>query len=113
MVETLGEYLKRIRKDNRLTLREVEDKTKISNAYLSQVENGKIAKPSPSVLYKLAECYGIAYEVLMKSAGYPVISSHGKTVVSRRPTSLEKITEEEEKELLEYLEFLRNRRLRK
>lgn len=111
MNETLGEHLKRIRKEKRLTLRAVEEKTKISNAYLSQIENGKITKPSPSVLYKLANCYGISYEELMKLAGYPVVSLAEKSISARLPR-LGKITKEEEEELLAYLEFLRNRRLR-
>ncbi len=111
MNETLGEHLKRIRVEKRLTLRAVEEKTMISNAYLSQIENGRITKPSPSVLYKLANCYGTSYEELMKLAGYPVVSSREKSIAARSP-SLEKITKEEEKELLAYLEFLRNRRLR-
>lgn len=37
---------KNIRKAMGLTLRQVEEKTGLSNAYLSQLENGKIKKPS-------------------------------------------------------------------
>ncbi|HIE13662.1 TPA: XRE family transcriptional regulator, partial [Candidatus Bathyarchaeota archaeon] len=72
MNERLGRYLKKVRKERKLTLRNVEEKTGISNAYLSQVENGKIVKPSPSILYKLAECYNVSYEYLMRLAGYPL-----------------------------------------
>ncbi len=45
---TLGEYLGSIRTDRKLTLRAVEEATnkEVSNAYLSQIENGKIQKPS-------------------------------------------------------------------
>jgi transcriptional regulator with XRE-family HTH domain len=110
MQETLGEYLRRVRKERKLTLRGLEEKTGISNAYLSQIENGKIFKPSPSVLHKLAGFYGISYENLMKIAGYPMASRNQKTVLFRSSAGLEEITEEEEKELLEYLRFLRTRR---
>ena len=41
-----GEFLKSARKAKRLTLREVEQKTGISNAYLSQLESGKVKQPS-------------------------------------------------------------------
>lgn len=46
---TLGQYLASIRADRKLTLRDVEDQTKreVSNAYLSQIETGKIQQPSP------------------------------------------------------------------
>ena len=69
---TLGQYLASIRADRRLTLRQVEEATnkEVSNAYLSQIENDKIRKPSPNVLHALAEIYGISYEQLMDMAGY-------------------------------------------
>ena len=40
-----------------LTLRQVEEKTGISNAYLSQLENGKIKKPSYDTIQKLNAVY--------------------------------------------------------
>lgn len=41
-----------------MTLRQVEELTGISNAYLSQLENGKIKKPSFDVVEKLNKLYG-------------------------------------------------------
>ncbi|MHC4933777.1 MAG: helix-turn-helix domain-containing protein, partial [Planctomycetota bacterium] len=48
----LGTLLADLRMAKGLSLREVEEATgkAVSNAYLSQLENGKIKKPSPSVL---------------------------------------------------------------
>jgi transcriptional regulator with XRE-family HTH domain len=37
---------------------------------LSQLENGKIRKPSPNVLHGLANVYAVPYETLMEKAGY-------------------------------------------
>src|SRR5689334_12893937 len=76
---TLGEYLAAIRADRKLTLREVEDATqkKVSNAYLSQVENDKIQKPSPNVLFALSEVYAISYAGLMQRAGYITTTKKG------------------------------------
>lgn len=42
-----------------LTLREVEIATGVSNAYLSQIETGKIKKPSFDVVCKLCDIYKI------------------------------------------------------
>lgn len=53
-----------------LSLREVQDKTGISNAYLSQLESGKIKTPSPKILEGLADFYGVSYWKLMKAVGY-------------------------------------------
>ncbi len=66
----LGDYLKKVRKAKKFTLRQVQDETGIANAHLSQLENGKIGKPSQSLLQTLAEYYSIDFNVLLKKAGY-------------------------------------------
>lgn len=66
----LGSELRRLRETNKESLRQVEKVTKISNAYLSQLEGGKVLKPSPNILHKLAEHYGASYKKLMELAGY-------------------------------------------
>jgi len=47
---TLGDELRSIRAGRGLTLRAVEQATGISNAYLSQLETGKIDRPKPELL---------------------------------------------------------------
>jgi len=109
---SLGEYLRMLRVRDRHTLRAVEEATRISNAYLSQLENEKIAKPSPHILHALAEFYGVAYEVLMEKAGY---ITRGSGESNARPrsgrlaaSSLGELTREEEEQLLKYLAFIRS-----
>src|SRR5437867_2497795 len=104
-METVGEVLRRRREELGVTLREVEDKIAISNAYLSQLENGKISRPSPSVLRKLADFYKVSYARLMELAGHPAITQERKAVFFRTSTGLQEITKDEEKELVEYLRF--------
>jgi transcriptional regulator with XRE-family HTH domain len=112
--ETLGEILRRRREELGLTLREVEHKTGVSNAYLSQVENNKITRPSPSFLRDLAIAYRLSYARLMQLAGHPVVTGRGSdAVLFRTSRRLEELTEEEEEALFEYLRFLRMRRLKK
>jgi transcriptional regulator with XRE-family HTH domain len=112
--EALGLYLKSARTALAMSLRDVEDATdkQVSNAYLSQLENGKIAKPSPHILHALSGTYHIAYEKLMERAGYlpaaPVAASraatkHGKIAAC----SIEHLTPTEEKALRNYLDFWR------
>ena len=108
----LGSLLADLRTAKGLSLREVEEATgkAVSNAYLSQLENGKIKKPSPNVLHSLAGVYAVPYEALMEKAGYLLPSENG----SRRRTRLaafaiDDLTAEEEEELLKYLAFLRSR----
>lgn len=49
--------IKQLRKTKRLTLRQVETGTGISNAYLSQLENGVIKNPSYTVVKTLLDFY--------------------------------------------------------
>lgn len=106
--DRLGEMLSSARRERQLTLRAVEATAGISNAYLSQLEGGKIKEPSPTVLFRLAELLGLSYADLLAAAGYPV---PGRT--TSEPTGLAArfgaTTTQEENALAEYLQFLRSR----
>lgn len=113
--QSLGAYLKSLRTGTGMTLRDIEEATEraVSNAYLSQLENGKISKPSPNVLHALAAVYGVSYGKLMERAGYvsPVAdreqgARHGQAATY----AVENLTREEEKALLDYLAFYRTQR---
>lgn len=60
-----------------LTLRDVERATKgrVSNAYLSQIENGKIGNPSLGVAIEIAATYGIPVETLIEWLGQKPIAT--------------------------------------
>jgi transcriptional regulator with XRE-family HTH domain len=111
----LGPYLKKARQDQQLTLRDVEERTEgeVSNAYLSQLESGKITKPSPHILYALSAALSVTYETLMERAGYIVPAAtrnegqkHGRAAT----LSIDNLTKEEEGELLDYLSYIRSKR---
>lgn len=112
--EKLGDYLKKSRGLTGLSLRKVEAQTQISNGYLSQIESNTVDRPSPNVLFKLSEVYGIDYSDLMKRAGHHVPS----TAEGSRPAmlagiplrALEELTETEAAELRNYLAFIRQKR---
>jgi len=110
----LGVFLADLRTAKGFSLREVEEATDkaISNAYLSQLEKGKIQKPSPTMLHSLAEVYAVPYEALMEKAGY-LMPPKGKGAGRRRRLAafaIDDLTVEEEEELLKYLAFLRSRK---
>jgi len=67
---SLARELRRLRELKECSLRDVEEATGISNAYVSQLERGEATGPSPHKLYKLAEFYDTSYEALMRTAGY-------------------------------------------
>ena len=72
--ESFGQYLRNLRKQAGLTLKELGKSTDLSYSYLSQLERGErggVKKtPSPEILQKIARPLGISYEELMIKAGY-------------------------------------------
>ena len=68
--ERLARELRRLRELKECSLRDVEEATGISNAYVSQLERGEATGPSPHKLYRLAEFYDTSYEALMRAAEY-------------------------------------------
>jgi len=113
---TLGRYLASIREDRDLSQRDVEKATSkvVSNAYLSQIENGHIKKPNPNILHALSELYAISYEDLMERAGYivPTRSRSGSEQRHGRVATFagHNLTDEEEAELVQFLGYLRSRK---
>lgn len=67
----LGQFLKTTREERGFTLRDVERITdgRVSNPLLSQIETGKIAKPSGAVLWMLSAAYAIDGGDLLRRAG--------------------------------------------
>lgn len=111
----LGALIKKARQDVSMSLRDVEEATnkEISNGYLSQLESGKITKPSPHILYALSTALSIDYEVLMQRAGYILPNSqradgakHGRAATF----AIDNLSADEESQLLEYLTFLRTKK---
>lgn len=110
-----GPFIKKARLDRNMSLRDVEEATgkEVSNAYLSQLEGGKITKPSPHILYALSSALGVAYESLMERAGYIVPTGdraegakHGRAATF----SIDNLSAEEETALLDYLNYIRTKR---
>lgn len=114
---TLSAYLRALRASKTWTLREVEEATggEVSNAYLSQLERGKISKPSPSTLHSLARAYGVSYEELMVKAGYlqrrQEGGREGRHGAAATHAPFGDLTDEEEQALLAYLAVYRNPKL--
>ncbi len=111
-METLGKKLKSTRENVSLTLREVEISTGISNAYLSQLENDKIRKPSASILYKLASVYKIELNELLIAAGI-IEKSKDQEIAKKSLLEKEiafykdKLSDEEEKQVVDFIKYLR------
>jgi transcriptional regulator with XRE-family HTH domain len=111
---TLGETLKRARTEKGMSLRDVEKATngKVSNGYLSLLENGEVKQPSPLYLHELARVYGIGYAELMMHAGYVAPEAVGSAGSGSGLafSGAEDLTTEERRQVQNFIGFVRSQR---
>jgi len=67
---SFSEYLKSLREKQRMSLRDAERESGVSNAYIAQIERGDRPAPSPEILRKLAIAYKVTVRELLEKAGY-------------------------------------------
>jgi transcriptional regulator with XRE-family HTH domain len=109
-----GEYLRKLRKQRNLSLREVEKKAGISNAYLSQIERGERGAPSIEIMNRLAETYGVPVVDLIRVA-LPKEKDYFTTLVPDTKyvyTGYEELSVENKILLVNYLQYLREKNKR-
>jgi len=66
----LGDVLRRARQHRGYSLRQVEQRTGVLNAHLSQIERGQIRRPDAALLWRLSELYALNYDLLAHWAGH-------------------------------------------
>ena len=111
-----GTYLKGLRDAAGLTLRDVEEQTGsvVKNGYLSQIEKGLINKPSPGILFELAEVLGVSYRALLIYAGHRVpeeqVTPDQRAIADLPLRAFADLDAEDRQALIEYAAFLRQRK---
>jgi transcriptional regulator with XRE-family HTH domain len=107
----LGDILRRARTHCGFSLRQVEQRTGISNAHLSQIERGSIKRPDIALLMDLAELYQLDYRLVAEWAGYldraaPRTTSSGLAGMALR--LFVDLDPAQQHDALRYLEVLRS-----
>ncbi len=119
MGKQFGKFLKELREDRNMTLRDVEEKIHISNAYLSQVESGQRSIPTIRILSKLAECYGCKVETLTNAAEAELRSEQPGSNEPPTPGAdficrgYEKLSDANKQALKKYLQYLQEEEKRR
>jgi transcriptional regulator with XRE-family HTH domain len=70
MENKFGIFMRKLRKERALTLKQVESAAGVSNAYMSQIERGLRNPPHPDILKRLATVYEVTDRELLIQAGY-------------------------------------------
>lgn len=114
MGQKFGKFLKHLREERNMTLREVEEQAHISNAYLSQVENGLRSVPTMKILAKLADAYGVPVSHLAEQAEAEIRKQDMQAQATPAPDTdfvcrgYEKLTEDNKKALKSFLSHLQS-----
>ena len=69
-MENFGQYFKRLREEQRLSLRETQARSGVSISYIAQIERGLRPPPGVDVLKRLAPVYNVPLLDLLKAAGH-------------------------------------------
>ena len=67
-MQALGAFIRRQRKQANLSLRQLADRTRLSNPYLSQIERG-LHQPSMRVVKLISDALNLSAETLLAQAG--------------------------------------------
>ena len=79
-LEVLGAAIRAERMTAGLSLRDLAERTRVSNAYLSQIERG-LHEPSLSVLSAIARALDVSLEALLARAGVLEAAEGGRALV--------------------------------
>lgn len=120
--QRIGNHLRELRHNLGWSLREVERRSggNVHNAYLSQIETGRVKEPSVELLANLASVYGVDLWQLMHRAGW-VPEHYGDDPPLPEPTAwdllprrlFDDLTPDEVDEVVEYVKLLKRRRSRR
>jgi transcriptional regulator with XRE-family HTH domain len=107
--QQLKDVLAERRRQMKLTLRDVEEKTGIKNAHLSQIETGAITQPTPNLLWALAEAYDLDFKKLLRLAGLTKErrGADRGAVLNAAFRALDDMTPSQQAEVLDFLEQTR------
>ncbi len=110
-MDELGTIIRDARKAKNMSLRALEQRVGVSNAHLSQLETGKIERPSMALLYSLAEALDLEYNRLTRLAGHKVTRrSEGQAAVGVAFQGADDLTPREAEEVAKFIELMKKRR---
>src|SRR5215469_9315279 len=87
-MEALGAFIRDKRKLANLSLRQLAERTKLSNPYLSQIERG-LHQPSVRVIRLISDALNVSAETLLAQAGLLHKSTDAGIVTDAGPADVE------------------------
>lgn len=98
-LQALGEFIRSQRQQARLSLRDLAERTNVSNPYLSQIERG-LHEPSVRVLKSNAGALNLSVETLLARAGLLDEDGPDRPATEEAILTDERLTDEQRASLL-------------
>lgn len=101
----LGEFIKKKRQEQGLTLRELAKRVDLSHSYISQIENGfdprsgKPITPTIDTIEKLSIGLGLSFKEVLVELGYLKVSDKVEDIIEREPNIRTKVLEKDGQEV--------------
>ena len=106
----LGRLIRETREAKGMSLRSLERKVGVSNAHLSQLETGRIEKPSMALLYLISEALDLDPKQLLQVSGHVEKRDiGGSNLLGVAFRGSDELTAEEADEVLRFIEMLKKR----
>lgn len=81
-----GKKVRELRKSNNLTMRELAEKSGTASSYISDLENGRIKKPSADKLDRIAGVLGVSIDYLLgKKKVFDLTDPKTREIISKIP----------------------------
>jgi transcriptional regulator with XRE-family HTH domain len=87
-MQALGAFIRSKRKLANMSLRQLAERTKLSNPYLSQIERG-LHQPSVRVIRLISDALNVSAETLLAQAGLLHRDSSGRAEADPAPPDIE------------------------
>jgi transcriptional regulator with XRE-family HTH domain len=102
MMATIGEVVRRLRKEKKITQRELENLTQgaVSRGYVANLERGKIRMPSEEKLQALAHALGVTRRYILEQAGMIEPVDIADRYIVELADIFAELTDEEKEEVL-------------
>jgi transcriptional regulator with XRE-family HTH domain len=95
-MEALGAFIRSNRKLANLSLRQLAERTRLSNPYLSQIERG-LHQPSVRVIRLISDALNLSTETLLAQAGLLRHDHSGEDAAEQRTSTVEEAIQAEQR----------------
>lgn len=109
MPPRLPDHLKELREQRGWSLRELAEKSGLSNGYISLLENGRVESPSVTVLGKLAKAFAVPLDELLRAAGVETEPASTGEVDPQLVSALRRLDSGARAEVLTFANYLAER----